>query len=57
MKIYKFPTSYVKYNYVYISFRFQARKQETKQSVQRGKRKREHVVKTESANAFARKTL
>ena len=38
-----------------ISFRFQARKQETKQSVKRDKKKVEHGVKIESENAFTRK--
>ena len=57
MKIYKFPTSYVKWNYAYISFHFQARKEETKQSLKRDKGKCEHGVKTESANAFTRKIL
>ena len=40
-----------------MSFRFQARKHETKQSVKRDKRNGEHGVKTESANAFTRKNL
>ena len=38
-----------------ISFRFQASKQETMQSVKRDKRKGEHGVKTKSANAFTGK--
>ena len=49
--------SYVNWNYAYIKFRFQARKQETQQSVKRAKRKGEHGVKTESTNAFTRKYL
>ena len=54
MKIKKFPKSHVKCNYAYISFLFQARKQETKQSAKRDERKGEDEIKTESAIAFTR---
>ena len=47
MKIKKFPKSLVKCNYACISFRFQAKKLETKQSVKLDKRKWEDGVKTE----------
>ena len=57
MKIYKFPTSYVKWNYAYISLRFQARKQETKRTVKRDKRKEEHGVKTNKKKIFKQETL
>ena len=40
-----------------IGFRFQARKQEIKQSVKRDQNKGEYGVKTESANVFTRKNL
>ena len=40
------------YNYVSISFRFQANTQDTKQSVKRDKRKEGDGVKPESAIAF-----
>ena len=52
--MYTFPSSYAKWNYAHVSFHFQGRKQETKQSVMRDMRKWEHVVKTGSANIFIR---
>ena len=57
MKINKCPLRYVKWNYASMSFHFHARKEETKQSVKRDKRKGDNGVKTESANAFTRKIL
>ena len=57
MKINKFPSRYVNWNFASISFQFHARKEETKQWVKRDKRKGEHGVKTESANAFTRTIL
>ena len=57
MKINKFPSRYVKWNYASISFHFHVGKEETKQLLKRDMRKGEHGVKTESANAFTRKIL
>ena len=54
MKIKKFPKSLVKCNYAYISFRFQAKKLETKQSVKLDKRKWEDGVKTESPGKISK---
>ena len=51
MKICKFPTSYEKYQ-----LPFTDEKAGNKASVKRDKRKGELGVKTESANAFTRKT-
>ena len=47
--------SHVECNYACISLRFQARKQDTKQSVKRDERKGEEGVKIENAIAFTRK--
>ena len=57
MKLNNFHSRYVKWNYASISFHFHARKEETKQSVNRNMRKGEHGVKTENANTFTRKIL
>ena len=53
----KNPSHYVKWNCASISFHFHAKKEETKQPVKRDKRKCEHGIKTENANAFTRKIL
>ena len=45
MKINKFPSRYVKWNYASISFHFHARNEETKQPAKRDKRIGEHRCK------------
>ena len=50
-----FSKCYMKYNYVYISFRCQARKHETKQRVKRDNNKGQVEVKIENAIAFPSK--
>ena len=57
MKIKKFPKPFCEINYAYISFRFEAKMQETKQSVKRDKTKVEVLVRTESAIAFIKKRI
>ena len=55
MKIKTFSKRSLKYNYIYISFRCQSRKYETKQTVKRDNSKGWDGVKIENAITFSRK--
>ena len=57
MKLKKFPKIYVKCNYAFIGFRFQARQQETKQSVKRDEKRGKMELKPKAQIALSRKNL